>query len=107
MPQSHAYSLMHLIFSTKERRPLLEPGIRPELHAYIVGVIKQIGCSSMIVNGPDDHVHILFFLARDVALSQAVAKIKANSSPFLKTKSPRLADFTWQRGYSSFSVSKS
>jgi putative transposase len=107
MPQSHAYTLIHLIFSTKERRPFLAPDVRGQLNAYLVGVIKNIQCSPVTVNCVEDHVHILFFLARDVSLSQAVAKIKANSSRWLKAKSPGLARFSWQRGYSSFSVSKS
>src|SRR4030042_4688479 len=105
MPQSHAYTLIQLIFSTKERRPLLIPDLRQEVNAYIVGVIKNLHCSPVIANCVEDHVHILFFLARDIALSQAVLKITANSSRWLKTKSPKLAEFSWQRGYSAFSVS--
>jgi putative transposase len=107
VPQSLAHMLVHLIFSTKERRPLLIKEVREELDAYIVGVLHQHNCHPIIVASVEDHVHVLFYLAKDMALSKAVERVKSNSSRWLKTKSPRLADFSWQNGYSAFSVSKS
>jgi putative transposase len=107
MAQSLSYMLVHLIFSTKDRRPLIAPALRTELNAYLSGILENLHCPPVIVNGVENHVHLLFFLARDLSVSQAVAKVKANSSRWMKTKAPALADFSWQRGYSVFSVSKS
>jgi REP element-mobilizing transposase RayT len=107
MPQSLSHLLVHLVFSTKDRSACLSDEARPELHSYIAGVLANCKCRPIIINSVPDHVHVLFDLARDQALSGVVEKIKANSSRWLKTKSPALASFQWQRGYSAFAVSKS
>jgi REP element-mobilizing transposase RayT len=107
MPQSLAHMLVHLIFSTKERMPLLIKEVREELNAYIVGILHNHNCHPIIVASVEDHVHVLFYLAKDMALSKAVERIKSNSSKWIKTKSPSLANFQWQNGYSAFSVSQS
>jgi len=107
MPQSLAHMLVHLIFSTKDRKPVLSKEVREELNAYIVGILHHYNCHPIIVKAVEDHVHILFFLAKDVALSKAVERVKSSSSKWIKTKSPALANFRWQYGYSAFSVSQS
>ena len=107
MPQSLAKNLIHLIFSTKNRVPLLSESIRPNLHAYMATVFKNMKCPALIINSVDDHVHILFFLHRTVALSVAVRDIKAVSSKWLKTQSSKLTRFAWQAGFGAFSVSES
>jgi len=107
MSQSLSYLLVHLIFSVKDRRPLIAPPLRTEMNAYLRSILEHLKCQPVIVNGAEDHVHLLFFLARDLSLSEAVAKLKSNSSRWMKTKAPELDAFSWQRGYSVFSVSKS
>jgi putative transposase len=59
---THSYSnlLIHTIFATKDRRPLLDVEIRPELFAYMGGIIKKLGGKPILINGPRDHVHALF-----------------------------------------------
>jgi putative transposase len=107
MPQSHSYILVHVIFSTRYRRSLLNKNIREQLFPYIAETTKNIKCSPVIVGGIEDHIHILLFLGREAPLAATVGKIKSNSSRWLKTQSKELYDFQWQRGYSAFSVSKS
>ena len=41
MPQSLAQILVHLVFSTKNRGPLLTEDIRDKLHAYIGGIVEN------------------------------------------------------------------
>ena len=107
MPQSLAKNVMHLIFSTKERRKLLSDEIRPELHSYMAAVLKGEKCPALLINSVEDHVHILFLLHRTVALSTAVAEVKKSSSKWIKTKGVEFELFSWQAGYGSFSVSES
>lgn len=107
MPQSLSRILIHLVFSTKNREPLLTPPIQTELHPYLAGVLDNIECPSLQVGGVEDHVHLFFGLSRTVTIAQVVEKVKTSSSKWLKTKSPALAEFHWQQGYGAFSVSRS
>jgi REP element-mobilizing transposase RayT len=107
MPQSLARVLVHLVFSTKNRVPVLTPEIRGELHPYLSVVLNNDGCPSLRVGGVEDHVHLLFALSRTRTISQIVENVKTSSSKWLKTKGSALADFRWQNGYGIFSVSQS
>lgn len=105
MPQSLANLTVHLIFSTKNRQPLLVKEVRPALHAYIATVLENTKCPALIINSVGDHIHILFQLHRTIALSQIVEDLKKSSSKWLKTQN--VHDFAWQAGYGAFSVSQS
>jgi len=107
MPQSLAKNLIHLVFSTKERRPWLDGAIREELHRYACGILKDLESPALAVNSVTDHVHILFNLHRTKALADAVMEVKRGTSKWIKTKRPQFADFHWQAGYGAFSVSQS
>ena len=107
MSQSLAKNLIHLVFSTKHRHPLLSDEIRPSLHAYLATVLRNLQCPAIIINSVDDHIHILFLLHRTVALSKAIENVKKSSSKWLKTQSTGLSGFSWQGGFGAFSVSES
>jgi REP-associated tyrosine transposase len=107
MPQSLAKVLVHLIYSTKGRERLLTEGIRQELHAYTATVFKAMECHALLMNSVEDHVHIVFSLARTRSISEVVETVKKSTSKWLKTKPPELAQFHWQAGYGAFSVSQS
>jgi putative transposase len=107
MPQSLARLHIHLVFSTKNRLPLLDDGIRDHLHAYMAAVLQNLGCRPVLINSIEDHVHILFDLARTVALSDAVEDVKKSSSKWIKTQGERFSTFAWQAGYGAFAVSLS
>ncbi|MGC4005601.1 MAG: IS200/IS605 family transposase [Pirellulales bacterium] len=103
-----AIAQLHLIFSTKERRPFLkDPGLRHNLHAYMAGILQDEDCPAILINSVEDHVHALFHLSRTVAIATIVQRIKASSSKWLKERSPEFAAFQWQSGYGVFSVSRS
>ena len=107
MPQSLSRVLVHVIFSTKQRVPALSPEVRPELHAYFVGILKGIECPALHVGGAEDHVHLFFGLSRTRSIAEAVETLKTSSSKWIKTKGASLNDFHWQAGYGAFSVSQS
>lgn len=105
MPQSLAAVYVHIVFSTKDRRPLIQPkGLRAELHAYLGEICDHLGCAPIIVGGVDDHVHILARQSRTIAMADWVQKLKTGSSSWIKTRSPDLRHFSWQGGYGAFSV---
>ena len=107
MPQSLSRILVHLIFSTKHRAPMLNTEIRAELHPYLATVLNNDDCPSLQVGGVADHVHLFFGLSRTRNIAQVVETVKTSSSKWLKTKGPTLADFHWQHGYGAFSVGQS
>jgi putative transposase len=104
MPQSLSLVVIHVIFSTKERRPLLEPDIRSKLHAYLATVARNAGCECYRVGSVADHVHLAIRLSRTLTVAGLVENLKTSSSKWLKAQSSDLAEFSWQRGYGCFSV---
>jgi REP element-mobilizing transposase RayT len=98
--------LTHIIFSTKDRRATIGPEIRPGLHAYMGGIIREVDGTALAIGGTGDHVHILASLPPALALADALRLIKANSSRWMHEKAGRRL-FSWQAGYSAFSVSRS
>jgi REP-associated tyrosine transposase len=104
--QSLANILTHLIFSTKNREPLLaDKDLRQRAHTYLAAVLQDLKCPALIVGGVADHVHILCQLAKTQSVSVVMEHLKTSSSKWLKTQGIRT--FSWQRGYGAFSVSQS
>jgi putative transposase len=104
MPQSLSLVVVHVIFSTKERRPFLDDTARPKLHAYLATVSRNAGCEAYRVGGVADHVHLAIRLSRTITIADLVETLKTSSSKWAKTQSPDLTAFSWQRGYGCFSV---
>ncbi len=107
MPHSYANILIHAIFSTKDRQPWLTAEIRDETFCYLGGTINELGGQSLLVNGPGDHVHILFAQSRTLSIAAMMEKVKSHSSGWVKDRWPSQRQFAWQAGYAAFSVSKS
>jgi REP element-mobilizing transposase RayT len=108
MPQSLSAVYIHLVFSTKDRRPFLrDKTVRDSLHAYMGGVSKTLDCPPLIVGGVEDHVHLLCRFARTITQAEWVKELKRISNGWLKEHGRDYADFEWQGGYADFSVSQS
>lgn len=107
MPQSLAKNLIHLIYSTKNREPLLSAETRPSLFAYQAGILRQLECPAIVIGGVTDHVHSLFCLSKNHSLASVIEELKKGSSKWLKTQERELRNFQWQAGYGAFSVSQS
>lgn len=107
MSQSLARLHVHLVFSTKNREPLITNGVRDALHAYMATVLQNLGCAPVLINSVEDHAHLLFDLSRTVSISQVVEDVKKASSKWIKTQGPEFAGFAWQAGYGAFAVSES
>ena len=109
MPQSFSCIWIHLIFSTKERYPFLStPDLRREMHDYLQGACRKMGCPPRIANGTADHVHVLCQLSRTISVADLLKGFKESSSKWVKSKGDgMLRKFQWQVGYGAFSVSPS
>jgi putative transposase len=107
MSQSYTNLLYHLIFSTKDRRPLITEEYEARLYDYIGGTLRNLGGISLELNGTEDHVHLLAKLRPDVAVADVLRDLKANASGWMHDVFPTMQAFSWQRGYGAFTVSHS
>ena len=103
MPQSLSFTLVHIVFSTKDRRPWLTEGTREGLHAYLATVVRDRKSDCFRVGGVADHVHLAVRLHATISLAGLLSELKANSSRWMKDHG--VTEFAWQRGYGAFSVS--
>ncbi len=108
MPQFLARVVLHVVFSTKNRVPFLKDHeVSTRLHAYMAGVLQAIGCEPILINGVEDHVHILCNLSRTITIAGLVEEAKKSPSKWMKEQGAAYRDFFWQGGYGAFSVSQS
>ncbi|MEZ6054516.1 MAG: IS200/IS605 family transposase [Planctomycetaceae bacterium] len=108
MPQSLAQIYLHIVFSTKDRRPFLQnESLRDELHKYLGGICRKLGAPSLIIGGVEDHVHLLCRFSRTLTVADLVRDLKRDSSKWIKPKEAGVKTFDWQSGYGAFSVSPS
>jgi REP element-mobilizing transposase RayT len=107
MSDSYTNLIYHIVFSTKDRRPLITPDYEVRLYDYIGGTIRRAGGISLELNGTEDHVHLLAKLRPDRALAEVLRDLKANATGWMHNVFPSLKNFSWQRGYGAFTVSQS
>ena len=109
MPQSLAKVLVHVVYSTKGRRPWLQDeDMRKQLYAYKATILREnVDTPALIINGVEDHIHALCLLSRKFAIKDVIEEAKTETTKWLKKQGPQYADFHWQSGYGIFSVSES
>ena len=105
----HTYSniLIHVIFSTKHRKPSIREDLRPRLYEYLAGIARNEFGRALKIGGTDNHIHSLLSLNTDVGIADAMCRWKALSSGWIHQTFLDASDFAWQSGYGAFSVSQS
>ena len=106
MSHTCANILLHLIFSTRRRQPLIHAEIKPDLFAYMGGIMREMRGVALIINGTSDHVHMLVRVPPAHSVAEVARIVKTNSSRWAREKWP-VKNFGWQTGYGAFSVSES
>jgi putative transposase len=101
MGHTYASNIIHCIFSTKDRKPLIPADRMHELYAYLGGIARSEGFSLIAAGGTANHIHLLFVLPAAISLANSVQKLKGSSSRWMGR------GFLWQEGYGAFSVSPS
>jgi putative transposase len=106
---SHAMPnvLLHYIFSTKDRRPLIEDSFRQQLYQYMGGIARNEFGKAILIGGTSNHIHALLSIGTDMSLGEVMSKFKSLSSGWVHRTFPKARSFAWQKGYSVFSVSES
>jgi REP element-mobilizing transposase RayT len=94
MPGAYSNLLYHLVFSTKERRPLIAASMKPRLREYVRGIVRSEKGELLEFDGAEDHVHLLVRLHPARAIADTLRMIKANSSKWMnETDVSARADF--------------
>jgi REP element-mobilizing transposase RayT len=96
--------LVHVVFSTKERRPWITPELQEKLWPYFGGIARNHNMKALKVGGVEDHVHILLSLPATLDIAKAVQLLKGNSSKWIHEAFVDRRSFEWQKGYGAFSI---
>jgi len=107
MSHSYVSNFVHYIFSTKERRPEIDPELESRLWPYIGGIARKNDMKALAVGGISDHLHALVSLPATLSVAKAIQLIKGGSSKWIHDEFPEHRTFAWQEGYGAFSVSAS
>jgi putative transposase len=107
VPTAYTQNFYHAVFSTKHREPLIIPEIESRLYHFIGGIVRDLRCTLLAINGMPDHVHLLIRYRADLSHSDMMQQIKGRSSKWLNETFPEIGHFSWQEGYGGFTVSKS
>ncbi len=103
---THTAISYHLVFSTKDRAPVLQRDSRSDLFRYIWGIIRNHQGHLYRINGVQDHVHILSSLHPTVCLADFVKDIKTGSARWIKQKAVFKRFSPWQEGYAAFTCAR-
>jgi REP-associated tyrosine transposase len=96
--------LVHCVWSTKNREPLLSSDLRDRLWPYLGGIARENKMKALAIGGAVDHVHMLVSLPATLCLAKAMQLLKGNSSKWIRETFPKMRSFAWQEGYGAFSV---
>jgi putative transposase len=104
---SHAELYVHVVWATKERLPILEPGLLRVASKQAVSTAHKFGAAVLAFGGVSDHVHALLRYRPDLTVSELIRRLKSALTTTFRRDMPTLPDFSWQTGYGAFSVSPS
>jgi putative transposase len=106
---SNTYTQIHLqlIFAVKYRAAMIHTTWKNELYKYITGIVQGNNHKLLIINGVEDHIHILIGYRPHQSLSDLLQDIKGQSSKWINEKKFTRSKFNWQEGYSAFSYGQS
>ena len=104
----HQHLFYQIVFSTKERRPLLrDDSVRDSVWRYMAGVANNLEGHALRVGGYFDHVHLLLRIPAKIAVADFIRQLKANTSKHINEEKHATLKFHWQDGYGAFTVSRS
>lgn len=107
MPSAWTQNYYHMVFSTKNREGMIVPELETRLYPFMGGIVRDLRCNLLAVNGMPDHVHLLVNYRADLSHSDLLQQVKGRSSKWINETFSHLGHFNWQEGYGGFTVSKS
>jgi putative transposase len=107
MPSAFTQNFYHAVFSTRQRINLITPDIEKALYPFVGGILRDLRCKLLAINGMPDHIHLLIRYRPDLSHSEMIKQIKGRSSKWINESFTGRGRFAWQEGYGGFTVSKS
>jgi putative transposase len=106
-PGTFTQLYVQLVFAVSNRDAVLKDAIKFKIFGYMSGIISGKKHKSIIINGVNDHVHLLIGLNPAVSISDTVHEVKRCSSLFINNEKLCPGRFSWQEGYGAFSYGRS
>ena len=95
----------HLIWTTKNRQPLINPKREAELYRYIIAKADTHRCIVHAIGGMEEHIHLVVSIPPVLSIADFVKQIKGSSAHYLNSAFVTDSDkFGWQEGYGVFSL---
>ncbi|MBU3659646.1 MAG: IS200/IS605 family transposase [Flavobacteriales bacterium] len=107
MANTYTQMYIQIVFAVKRRQNLIQKKWKDELHKYICGIVNGKGQKVYATGGVEDHIHILVSIKPNIAISDLVRDIKANSSKWINENEFVRGKFQWQEGFGAFSYAQS
>ena len=104
MPSTYTSLHYHIVFSTKNREPLIADSWRPRLHEYLGGMVRGLDGHSLAIGGVADHVHLLVGLKASHCVADFLRDLKKDATHWVRDIA-NLRQFSWQEGYAALTVS--
>jgi putative transposase len=98
---------VHLIWSTKNRTPILTNGVREKIFSHIKENAAEKEIYLDTIDGTTDHVHALISLGADQTISKVTQLLKGESSHWVNNQGLLKGKFEWQDEYIAVSVGES
>jgi REP element-mobilizing transposase RayT len=106
MANTYTALFYHVVFSTKNRAPMIRRDIEERVWEYVGGIARHYNMTAVQVGGIEDHLHVLVMAPATLSPSEIAKRIKSDSSKWIHEEFPDLHGFGWQDGYGAFTVSK-
>jgi putative transposase len=101
----------HIVWATKYRRKILKPYVLVELKKILYATVKKYPTLWIkSLNVDEDHIHLQIEIPPNIAVSDAVGKLKSASSRYLRSKFKFIReiyiekDGIWSVGYFSSTI---
>jgi REP element-mobilizing transposase RayT len=104
---SKVYLFVHAICCVKNKEPLLTKPVRTVLFAHVKKHAEENGMKVLVVNGTDNHIHVLLQLMPAQNLSQVMKSIRTDSAGWINESKFMKSLFEWEDDYLALSVSPS
>lgn len=105
MSQNYFSIWIHLVWSTKNRQPLIHLKLKKPLYDKMREIADQKEYKLDFINGIEDHVHLLVSIQPKQSVSDIVKDLKGITNAWINQNNLTTEYFEWQDGFSAFSVS--
>ena len=96
---SYSGVYIHMVFTTKYNRGILDDSIRRKIFFHILENAKAKGINLVCLNGYTNHLHCLIRLGRELSISRTAQLIKGESSYWINQNKLLKQKFSWQDDY--------